>query len=228
MRLNFKKLALLGGHVARGLARDVGLTAARFDFLSVLRVHGPLCQRQIAAKLCCSEAVISRMVRALVALRLVERFVPVRDRRFRVVQLTEEGHKMHAAYDDFEGYSLNDYDDCVQNVGEYQWMNDWQMFKVDGLELGYLAPIGAIEYREPPYELIRMHLRSRPYADPIGVSSQLPQAIPAPPPLEGGLVPDPVLRAPPLPPIGVLDPYLPPWMQAQRQRYSAAAAKVIT
>ena len=94
MRLNHKRLALLGAHVARGVARLVHLTPARLDFVALL-VRGPLCQRALAAQLCVSESVISRMVRALMALGFVQRKIPVADKRFRVVSLTTFGRKQY-------------------------------------------------------------------------------------------------------------------------------------
>ena len=80
MRLNFKRLALLGAHAARGVAKLARLTSARLDLLTLL-VHEPLCQRDLAARLCVSEGVVSRLVAALMELGFVQRHIPAADKR---------------------------------------------------------------------------------------------------------------------------------------------------
>jgi len=87
--------------VTRKQLVDLGLTAARFDLLSVLvrRRRGDLCtpgvrQSQIRRMLGVTAPVVTRMVRALEALGLVQRWrEQFGDRRQVRVQLTEAGEK---------------------------------------------------------------------------------------------------------------------------------------
>ena len=76
----------------RGLAA-LGLTAARFDMLFMLRgLSGPgILQRELRLGLGVSAPVVSRMLKALEALGLVSRELCLQDRRQRWVKLTALG-----------------------------------------------------------------------------------------------------------------------------------------
>lgn len=175
MRLNFKRLALLGGHAARGVAKLVGLTPARLDFVTVLR-NGPLCQRDIAARLCVSEAVVSRMVRALMQLGLVRRVIPTADRRFRVVSLTSFGRYQ---YDDLTECEWLMHDEArfdSQSLGESRWHYDWKC-PLRELGLAFLGGNFAHDEdgawpRNTPWAAFRRHHRQGVYREPIDGDSR--------------------------------------------------------
>ena len=77
----------------------LGLTAARFDLLSVMAVRGrahmmwPMWQSELRKILGVTAPVVSRMVKSLEALGLVRRERVDRDRRQVSVSLTEEGRR---------------------------------------------------------------------------------------------------------------------------------------
>ncbi len=125
MRLNFKKLGLLGGKAARACAELAGLTSARVD-LMVLTVHYDYSQRELAAALCVHPSVVSRMVKALEELGLVWRHVPDRDRRQRFIRLTVAGEeRLRRCFGAAPRLSA----DCTRSaqcVGEAVWLSDWQ------------------------------------------------------------------------------------------------------
>lgn len=203
MRLNFKRLALLAGHAARGVAKLVELTPARLDFVTVLR-HGPLCQRDIAARLCVSEAVISRMVRALMCLGIVRRVIPSADRRFRVVSLTSFGRYQYMELTECEWLMPEDALFDSQSLGERQWDCDWQA-PLRELGLGFLGRIfqhdrdGAWP-RPTPWAALRRHHRQGAYRDPILSVSTFDEVWPwtvcdKAPPFRDGVLGDPLSDA---------------------------------
>ena len=73
---------------------DMGLTAARFDLLYILRSSSwafPLPQRSLYRKLGCTPPVVSRMLKSLRELGLVTRDRCATDARQRLIGLTEKG-----------------------------------------------------------------------------------------------------------------------------------------
>lgn len=170
MRLNFKMLGLLGAHVARGIAKLAGLTPSRLDFVTAL-VHGPLCQRDIAAKLCVHESVVSRMVRALMKKGLVGREIPRADRRYRVVYLTVLGWDEYMSMTECEWFLRDDARYGVQAVGESLWRGHWDA-PLEKMGLGALTVMERDDFTDavpvvPPYAGIRRHLRKKLYRDPF-------------------------------------------------------------
>ena len=75
----------------RYLFADVGLTAARFDMLYVLRDGKSTLQKRVRLALGVNRATVSRMLASLEQLGLVARKRTIIDRRTRLVTLTEEG-----------------------------------------------------------------------------------------------------------------------------------------
>jgi len=125
MRLNFKRLGLLCGKAARACARVASLTSARADLLALL-LRGEHVQVELAAILCVSAPVVSRMLRALEQLRLVVRRRDPRDRRYKICSLTAEGReRAHACLDEVGGDSA-DGSWSAQCVGEARWIQDWR------------------------------------------------------------------------------------------------------
>lgn len=175
MRMNFKRLALLGGHAARGIAKLVGLTSARLDFIALL-VRGPLCQRDIADKLCVSQPVVSRMVRALMRDGFVKREVPNADRRYRMVSLTAFGRDEYVSLTDCEWFLPDDARVDVQGIGEALWSGHWEK-GLEKMRLGLLSQIFEQDYTEelpaePPFAAIRVHYRRGHYKEPLGAHDQ--------------------------------------------------------
>ena len=199
MRMTFKRLALLGGHPARGYARIVKLTPARLDFVLALADQAR-CQRQLAEVLCVSEAVISRMVRVLVRKGLVQRHIPLADRRFRIVSLTKEGRELLETLADHE-QPFENLDVDSQALSESSWLEDWRE-PLQGSRLDFLHAIAdgqcsANRPPEPPYAAMRMHWRKGVYRDFYGpfettaTNEKLSRMwLPGPPPLHMGVVLD--------------------------------------
>ena len=162
----------------------------------VLLEHGgPLCQREIAARLCVSEPVVSRTVRALLRLGLVQREIPIKDERYRVVSVTAHGRKAfletHDEDDDPSLYWRTD----VQTDGETMILQDFAR-TLDRAGLRFLAQIAELT---PPdgvvdYDSLRMCLLDGPYRNPDEWGERVERDVPIPgrPPLEGGLMPDPL------------------------------------
>ena len=181
MRLNFKRLGLLGARAVRSVAKLVALTPARLDFVTVL-MHGPLCQRDIAARLCVTEAVVSRMVRALMRLGLVQRVIPNADRRFRVVSLTAFGRYEYTRLTDCEWHMDSDARYDAQTLGEAQWRCDWEA-TLDTLGLGFLGTLFQYDYEgawpiETPFGAIRRHTHRLSGCDTGGARSLAHARIP--------------------------------------------------
>lgn len=125
MRFTFKRLGLLCGKAARACARVVGLTSARLDFLTIL-LAGERIQVQIAAILCVAEPVVSRMVRALERLGWVERRLDPRDRRCKIVSLSEAGRQRLAPHLDADYHLDPSGQRSAQCDGEVTWIGDWE------------------------------------------------------------------------------------------------------
>lgn len=197
--MTFKRLALLGGHLARTYARLAELTQARLDFVLAL-ADKARCQRELAEVLCVSEAVISKMVRALIRLGLVQRHIPLADRRFRIVSLTNAGRERLDMLNEHE-LPTEDLDVDCQGLCESQWLAHWRQ-PLESYRLGFLHLIAKGQCShdappEPPYAEMRMHHRSGVYRDFYGdlngaVKDDSPWRLrlPRPPRLERGLVLD--------------------------------------
>ena len=80
-------------HITRPWLRDLGLTAARFDMLTAISRFplGSTWQRELVGMLGVTRATISRMLGSLEKLGLLTRRKCPRDRRQRVVELTQKG-----------------------------------------------------------------------------------------------------------------------------------------
>ncbi|MFO0671892.1 MAG: MarR family transcriptional regulator [Polyangiaceae bacterium] len=85
---SFKRFVLIAGRLARKLAEVAGLTPARLDLLLRLRAR-PAWQSELVLDMCVHPSVTSRMLKSLEALGLVRRFKDERDRRQRIVWLTD-------------------------------------------------------------------------------------------------------------------------------------------
>ncbi len=92
LQLTFKRTTLLVNHWARQLARVADLTPARADLMILLRDH-PMMQAGIIREMCVSAPVVSRMLKALEGLGLVQRRPHPFDRRYRIVELTPLGQQ---------------------------------------------------------------------------------------------------------------------------------------
>ncbi len=170
MRLNFKRLALLGAHAARGVAKLVRLTPARLDLVTLL-MHGPLCQRDLAAQLCVSEGVVSRLVRALVALGFVQRQIPAADRRYRIVTLTRFGRHEYEQLTEAEWLMEPNARFDVQALGEATWLGDWGT-AAERMNIGFLQLLAQDDLTDepelaPPYAAFRLQLRHGAYRDAL-------------------------------------------------------------
>jgi len=124
MRLNLKRLGLLCGRAARASARLAQLTSARADLLISI-VKGERIQAEIAAILCVTPPVVSRMLRALEDQGLVQRRRAPHDARCKLVSLTAEGERRLAQS---IAHPMDpELDDAVstQCDGETQWMRYW-------------------------------------------------------------------------------------------------------
>lgn len=124
MRLNHKRLALLSGKAARACARVVGLTPARVDLMAILLV-AEKSQMQLAAILCVTAPVVSRMLEALEDLGLVRRRVPSWDRRRKLVSLTAAGRQRLVICLDDHDRREPDGIHSAQCIGENTWLHDW-------------------------------------------------------------------------------------------------------
>ncbi len=169
MRLNFKRLGLLGAHPARALAREVDLTSARFDLMTLLLQHARI-QREIAAILCVAESVVSRMVTALEEAGLVRRTTPERNRRVRYVSLTDTGRaKIELFANDEELLLPSDGRESMQCLGEVAWMAHWIQI-LERLGLDQLMPIICTQPDvptppppDPPFWAMQLHVRAGCY-----------------------------------------------------------------
>lgn len=132
MRLNLKRLGLLAGKGARMFAERAKLTPQRVDLLLMLR-RERLKQSDLAAFLCVTRSVVTKMVVALEGLGLVVRTIGERDRRERYAQLTEQGRRRLAlCFPTPTKYG-------AQDQGEIQWLRHYRTYiatlgiRVDGI-----------------------------------------------------------------------------------------------
>jgi DNA-binding MarR family transcriptional regulator len=126
MRLNLKRLGLLAGKAARMFAARARLTPQRIDLMLQLR-QWRLNQKDLADRLCVTRPVVSRMLKALVALGLVETTIGERDRRERYPQLTRSGKERLAKC--FPGDTRHG----AQDHGEITWLHRWREIIADQL-----------------------------------------------------------------------------------------------
>jgi DNA-binding MarR family transcriptional regulator len=77
--------------ITRSALAKLGLTAARFDLMYVVHQREDVTQRELRGKLGVSAATVSRMLKSLEAIGLLQRQRADWDRRQRVVRLTEAG-----------------------------------------------------------------------------------------------------------------------------------------
>lgn len=110
----------LHSEVSRGLATE-GLTASQFSTLKVLKLRGPLAQRDIATYLLKTGGNVTVVVDNLEVRNLVTRIRDTEDRRIVFVKLTAEGEKL---FDRVYGPHLN----RIRSV-----MADLQGSKLDNL-----------------------------------------------------------------------------------------------
>ena len=100
-------------------AERAELTPQRVDLMLLLR--GPrLTQTQLANRLCVIPCVVSRMLKALVALGLVTKEYCEYDARARIPRLTSEGHARLALC--FPGTTRHG----AQDRGESTWLHWWR------------------------------------------------------------------------------------------------------
>jgi len=125
MRLNFKRLGLLSGRAARACARVGGLTSARADLLAIL-LSGEHVQVQLAAILCVTAPVVSKMLQALQDLGLVTRRRHPDDRRYKICTITAAGRAQARACLDEIGGEPADGSWSAQCLGEVAWFHDWR------------------------------------------------------------------------------------------------------
>ncbi len=132
MRLNLKRLGLLAGKGARMFAERARLTPQRVDLLLMLR-RECLKQSDLAAFLCVTRSVVTKMVVALEGLGLVVRSVGTRDRRERYARLTDAGRaRLELCFPTPTKYG-------AQDQGEIQWLRWYRTYiatlgiRVDGI-----------------------------------------------------------------------------------------------
>jgi MarR family 2-MHQ and catechol resistance regulon transcriptional repressor len=77
-----------------GVMRAAGLTIGQFGVLEALLHHGPLCQRELGAKLLRSDGTTTVVVANLARRGLVAPARRLDDRRFVIVSLTERGRRL--------------------------------------------------------------------------------------------------------------------------------------
>ena len=124
MRFNLRRLGLLSGKAARRFAARAGLTPQRVDLMLLVR-GWRMNQADIARRLCVSPSVVSRILDALVELRLVRRTRDDFDARGRVPELTEAGRARLALCfpkPTFHG---------AQDEGETTWLRYWSRSLAD-------------------------------------------------------------------------------------------------
>jgi len=175
MRLNFKRLGLLCGKAARACARVAGLTSARADLLALL-LRGEHPQVALAAILCVSPPVISKMVRALVAQGLVRRRIPDDDRRYRLCSLTAEGlARAHRCLDEIGGDTA-DGTWSAQCIGEATWTHDWKKpLSRLGLEVRIIVEQDAVPW--PSFDAMQAWNRQHTYDGAFDGSSDHPRPL---------------------------------------------------
>lgn len=203
MRLNFKRLGLVGSRFARAMARLAGLTPARLDMLTLL-MKGELCQRDLAAALCVTEPVISKMVRGMMKHGLVRREIPTADRRFRVVSVTTRGRETYASLTHRDWFMGTECRYDAQTLGECMWMATWEVSlretRQDDLLRVFRFDFEGEQPPEPPYAAIRRHQLQGAFADPErgleDFDMDWPRSVrERPPPVAHGRIDDPLSLA---------------------------------
>ena len=102
----------LHAQVSQGLVEE-GLTASQFSTLKVLRINGPLAQKDIANYLLKTGGNVTLVVDNLVRRKLVKRGVDVNDRRVALVELTPLGV---ATFDRIYPHHLNRIREAMKNL----------------------------------------------------------------------------------------------------------------
>jgi DNA-binding MarR family transcriptional regulator len=120
---SFRRMVLLAGRGARAFAALAELTPARADMMIAL-LHEEFSQRELAWKLGVCEEVVSRMVRALVAIGHLARRTPSHDRRVRLVRLTDQGRKALDIF--FDGWIPDEGDPAVHSLAEHELCGIWE------------------------------------------------------------------------------------------------------
>ncbi len=168
MRLNLKRLALLAGTCARAVAARVQLTPQRVDLMLVVR-EGDQTQVQLAQRLCVTPPVVSRMLKALRELGLVDSVVDPCDSRRRIPRLTEAGLERLAR--SFPKPTRRG----AQTRGEAEWLRGWRAhlaklgIRVDSILRGHMprtfgvysawnSRYGHYELEHMPWEKARDYL----------------------------------------------------------------------
>jgi DNA-binding MarR family transcriptional regulator len=134
MGLNLRRVALLAGKTARGLARLAGLTPARADLLIELGRKART-QVDLAAQLCVSPPVVSRMLVALEKLGLVERTRRSGDRRYKLVSITDKAAEL---LERLRRIFLERNEE-VQTRAESMWCEEWAR-ALGSIEFEYILP----------------------------------------------------------------------------------------
>lgn len=87
----------LTGHISL-ILKERGLTLSQFSILETVYHLGPMCQVEIGKKILKSGGNITHVIDILEKRRLVVRCKHENDRRYYMVKLTEEGHKLIKDY----------------------------------------------------------------------------------------------------------------------------------
>jgi len=119
---SLKRFVLMASRNARAFAAIADLTPARADVLIAL-LSGELAQCELVDVFGITAPVVSRMVRALEGLGLVARRVSPRDRRVRLVSITDQGRNSLDAF--WDGWMAGEGQDSVQASSEGQLLWDW-------------------------------------------------------------------------------------------------------
>ena len=97
------------------LQEQLGIGYSQYKILRVLNAGAPVKQRFIADLLGQTEASISRQINLLVVKNLITKTVDPRNRRVRLIVITQKGHKIADAsnevLDRFHKNTLNDFSD---------------------------------------------------------------------------------------------------------------------
>ncbi len=119
----FKRLALLAGPLTRAFSALVHLTPQRVDLMFFLRER-PMIQRDLAFEMGVVRSVVSKMVTALEKLGLVVRRGVQRDRRLRLVTLTQRAFDLMSLL--LEHAPLDHEGNCLQIAAERQVLGDFE------------------------------------------------------------------------------------------------------
>lgn len=124
VRFSLKRIVLMASRNARAFAAVAELTPARADMLIAL-LHAELgvAQRDLVHTFGITAPVVSRMVRALETLGFVSRRVCPRDRRVRLVSITDKGRKALDVL--FDGWMADTGEALVQANAEQDLLDEW-------------------------------------------------------------------------------------------------------